>query len=114
MAMKIDFLEADECLCIPGFYNTGLQQSMLDTDKKATAEKRLRAFCKEIAAAFHNHNLDGLAMCELGTHLRGLEGRKNFGCRNQLELMTLVIERINNPAGAPDEVGARELHLELL
>ena len=85
-----------------GLYNLGVQQTMLDTDTKAKADAILHAVCGDVREAFHNHQLDTMGLCELGSHGDGLEGGLHFDCQNQEQLMKLVVEMINNQVGAQE------------
>ena len=61
-----------------GFYNVGIQQTDLENRKRHKVEARLMQLSDDIANAFCNHNLDMLAICELGGHLHGLSAEMPF------------------------------------
>ena len=61
-----------------GFYNVGIQQTALEDRDRNRVEARLMQLSNDITEAFRNHNLDMLAICELGGHLHGLSAEMHF------------------------------------
>ena len=56
--MRVDRIESNDHLLRIGFYNVGIQQSMLETKKKPAADKRLDRLARDIADSFDTHDLD--------------------------------------------------------
>ena len=79
-----------------GFYNLGVQQSMLDPDLQKRADYRMAKIAQDIADAFQNRSLDFLGLRELGEHTVGLNGRKHFGHLTQVRLMEAVVNTAND------------------
>ena len=88
----VTVVEDDETVLRVAFYNIGLQQSALDTKKRAVAEARCQALARDIAEGFRRHRLDLLCLCEVGEHDIGLHGQKNLNCDSQEQLLELVAQ----------------------
>ena len=85
----------DESVLRVAFYNVGMEQSDLDTKRIEVAQERCRKFAHDIVAAFRDHRLDLLCICELGEHTIGLEGKKNLRCESQEQLLLLVLRMVD-------------------
>ena len=53
----------DEVGFTVGFYNLGVQQSMLDPESENRALNRMLRIRQDVADAFHTHSLDMLGLC---------------------------------------------------
>ena len=56
--MRVDRIESNDALLRLGFYNVGIQQSMLDNLTRRKAELRLDRLATDIADSFITHELD--------------------------------------------------------
>ena len=53
VTMHVDRIEDSDELLRVGFYNVGIQQSMLENKKRNRSEKRLDTLAADIAESFH-------------------------------------------------------------
>ena len=83
--------EANDDLLRVGFYNVGINQTTLEQKKRGRAKAYLDRLIDDIKNGFRHHKLDVLGLCELGTHLRGLHGDRNFNAPTQEDLMQHVV-----------------------
>ena len=102
-----------------GYYNVGMQQSMLDNRKEGKAQMRVHRLAQDIADAFKGSRLDLLGLCELGGHADGLNGGVHFGTQAQVGLMQHIVRKANYlyrvRQGCDDGlVGAGEPHIDRL
>jgi len=108
----INKTEDDETVLRVAYYNVGLQQTVMDTKSPEKAKTRCLSLALVIANAFTKHFLDILCLCELGEHGKGLQGRKNMGCETQHDLLSFIVDLVNEDlcrgASEPAAGGAPE------
>ena len=56
--MRVDRIDSNDDLLRVGFYNVGIQQSMLEKTKRRKADDRLDRLATDIADSFDTHELD--------------------------------------------------------
>ena len=65
--MRVDRIESNDALLRLGFYNVGIQQSMLDNLTRRKAELRLDRLATDSADSFITHEIDLLGHLPIST-----------------------------------------------
>jgi len=86
----------DETVLRVAYYNVGILQTAMDTKHHERAKNRLLKLSLDIADAFTKHCLDIVCLCELGEHGKGLQGSKNFKRETQYDLLTFIVDLVND------------------